>query len=238
MGETLGGEGAFRLTARAADVPGARVVVLRNGTTISEAPGSEVAVDSSRPGAYRVEVRLADKAARAPWILGNPVYVDLPPPPAAAPPDGTSVPLLHAAWRTEHDGASSSELSAESGRPRMTFQLGRGTVSPFAALVAPLPQPAVPFDGLWLDAASDAPMRVSLQFRSRDGSRRWRSSVYVSPDGTRTWVRTSDLIPVGGGEPFDASGAESVLLVVDLVNTLPGHAGRLLVRDIALVAAR
>jgi hypothetical protein len=113
VGETLAGAGTAKLTARAPAADGSRIVVLRNGEVVAEARGGEVATSTSRPGAYRVEVRLADRGARAPWIFSNPIYVDLAPePPAKEQPAVREVAsIMKAGWRTEHDPSSSGTLT-------------------------------------------------------------------------------------------------------------------------------
>ncbi len=241
MGERLDGDGPFRLSARAPALPGARLTVLRNGAVVSETEGSELSVELSGPGAYRAEVRRSGLPSAAPWILGNPIYLDLPPGPApeVGPDPGPAGSLGPGEWRTEHDPSSTAGLSVAGGRPELTFRLGAHAASPFAALVAPVPQQAVPFDRVRLDAVSDSPMRVSVQFRSKDGSARWRKSVYVAAEGGPTWFATADMAPVApDAGPFNPAAAASVLLVVDLVNALPGTSGRLLVRDLSLAPAR
>ena len=119
----------------------------------------------------------------------------------------------------------------------MAFHLGQGE-SAFAALVAPLPHPPA-FDAVLLDLTSASPARLSLQFRSADGSARWRQSVYVSPGSGPLVLRTSDLAPAErAAAPFDPAAADSVLLVVDLVNATHGSTGRIAVRKLELASLR
>jgi hypothetical protein len=241
MGERLAGSGPASLTARAPVLDGSTIVLLRNGTVVSETRGGEVSAMTSAPGAYRVEVRVAGRPSRAPWILSNPIYVDLPPadPPRAVPSAVEVASLVNAQWRTEHDPSSSAALVAESGRTGMTFQLQQSSDSAFAALVAPLPHPSPAFDSVLVEITSASPARISVQFRSADGLARWGRSVYVSPESGPTLLRTEDFVPAERrGRPFDAAAAESVLLVVDLVNSPRGSSGRIVVRNLALARAR
>ena len=237
MGEPIAGAGPVRLIAHAPILAGSTIALLRNGAVVSEGHGGEVSVVTSEPGAYRVEVRLDARPAVAPWILGNPIYVDLPPRPPAIPVAIEAGPLVTGPWRTEHDPSSSATVEAEAGRPAMSFHIGQGG-SAFAALVAPLPHPPA-FDAVLVDLTSASPARISLQFRSADGSARWRQSVYVSPGGGPLVLRTRDLAPAEkGGPPFDPAAADSVLLVVDLVNATHGAAGRIVVRELELARVR
>jgi hypothetical protein len=241
MGETLAGEGQGTLTVRAPAIEGATVVLLRDGRPVAQSPSGELHAVTSGPGAYRVEVRLSDRDARAPWIFSNPIYVDLPSAVALpATPDGVEAAILDRAdWHTEHDPSSVATLLADGELHRMTYRLGQNAASPFAALVSALPRPAPAFDAVVLEASTDVPLRVSVQFRSRDGSARWRKSVYLGPGERRTVLRTSEFVPVErGGRTFEPAGADSVLLVVDLVNSRPGASGQLVLRHLALSSVR
>ena len=84
MGEPLPGAGPARLTARSSVADRSTLLILRNGRVVAESRGGEVTTMTADAGAYRVEVRLADRGSRAPWIFSNPIYVDLP---APAPPE-------------------------------------------------------------------------------------------------------------------------------------------------------
>jgi hypothetical protein len=239
IGGTLEGLGPVTLTARAPTLPGSRLVVLRNGDTVSETAAGQVGLDVSEPGAYRVEVRLPSREAHAPWILSNPIYVGLREPPQSKPPVIERLEIGETAWRSEHDPSSSATVAGQPRRPELRFQLGTEAESPFAALATPLPAGADPFDVVILDVISSAPMRISVQFRSTDGATRWRKSVYVSPAGGPSWVRTSELTAVRApGVPFSPGLAGSVLLVIDLVNAVPGSSGFIRVEDLAFARTR
>jgi hypothetical protein len=245
MGERLAGSGPARLTARVPTLEGSVLVFLRSGlgnaTVVAQTPGGEASALISEPGAYRVELRPAGGGSRPPWILSNPIYIDLPPQASPQPvsPASEIASLAKAEWRTEHDPSSSAAVITVGDRTGMTFRMGQGTVSTFAALVAPLPRPAPVFDAVLIDLASESPARVSVQFRSADGAARWGKSVYVSPEAGTTVLRTADLVPAeAGGRSFDPVAAESVLLVVDLVNSRPGTSGRIIVRNLALARSR
>jgi hypothetical protein len=241
MGEKLPGDGQGTLIVRAPVAVGSAVTLLHNGRTIAESSSGKVSAPTRGPGAYRVEVRLSNRRAQAPWILSNPIYVDLPSTtPTQSQPEFTeSVSLEHAEWHVEHDPSSTATVLSDDQVPGIAFELGRNAVSPFAALVAAVPRPVAPFDAVSLDVTSQAPARISVQFRSNDGSARWRKSVYVGPQTERVLLRTSDFVPVEkGGPDFDAAEAGAILLVVDLVNSLPGSSGRLVVHHLSLARIR
>jgi hypothetical protein len=77
---------------------------------------------------------------------------------------------------------------------------------------------------------------VWVQVRTSDG-RRWGRSYYVDPSGSELDARLAAFRPIGDsatGVP-DPKTLTSILLVVDLTNAEPGHAGRLSVLHSELV---
>ena len=238
MGEEASGQGPVRFEVSAPSVPGSRIVLLREGKEIASSTGGSLRTDAAEPGAYWVEVRVRPDD-RAPWILGNPIYVDLPaaPQPAARAEPIELASLPGAGWRIEKSPQSEAALT---DGPSMTYRLqGNKEDSPFAALVASLPDPAIEFDGVSIDLAASGPGRVSVQLRSGDGHR-WRKSVYVSETATRTIVPVAELLPAEQGTTARASAgaARSLLLVIDQTNTVPGASGTLTVRAASLVRLR
>jgi hypothetical protein len=80
-------------------------------------------------------------------------------------------------------------------------------------------------------------MRVSVQVRlPGDGGRRWRRSIYVDQ------TPRSLVIPLQDFEPVDVrttrrpivTPIQSLLVVVDTVNTAPGTSGTLWLSNVAL----
>ena len=239
MGEPAKGDGPTTVRARVPGTDGLSLVLLRNGVAVHSQSGSSLSTTVTEAGEYRVEARLTGRANAAPWILSNPIYVDLPTPDVTTPvaPASTEVlPLLGGEWRTEHDPASAANLEKGGGAAAMSYHLAADRIaSQFAALVVPVPAGAPPFDALLVDLASSRQARVSIQLRSVDGVARWYRSAYVPPEGRSLALPVSSLLPVERGTPdFDPRRVGSILLVVDLVNATPGTAGRLVVRNIAL----
>ena len=116
----------------------------------------------------------------------------------------------------------------------MTYRLDPAQQSPFAALVVPLPSGA-PFDAVSVAMDSDRPARVSLQFRSADGSDRWRASFVAPTSGDPIVLTAADFVPVTPtARPFSGSAAASLLLVADLVNFTPGSSGRFVLTHLTL----
>ncbi|MEO7275393.1 MAG: CehA/McbA family metallohydrolase [Vicinamibacterales bacterium] len=235
MGETLTGTGPATLRIRTARLSDSDLVILRNGSEISRSDRGDADVTVSQPGAYRVEIRQRGAAGAAPWILTNPIYIDLQAAPAAPRTTFTAMSsLMDGDWRTEHDPASQAALIRTGSEVGMTYRLDPAQQSPFAALVVPIERGRA-FNGVSLTLSSKMPARVSLQFRSADGSERWRSSVVASVASEPVTLRLSDFVPVGTtARPLDDSVASSLLLVADLVNFLPGSQGGIVVHQLSL----
>lgn len=72
-------------------------------------------------------------------------------------------------------------------------------------------------------------MRLSVQLRVPDGPERgrWHRSVYLSPLPSQVSIPIREMTPVdvSPGVPLARDRVDSLLLVVDTVNTAPGTAG-------------
>jgi hypothetical protein len=206
---------------------------------------------AGKPGAYRVEVRLAHAPGDppVPWLVSNAVFVG---PEPGAPRTEHQAPNVepaariepaapntqHAAsfpWRIEKDPASSATLGTADHSVELEYRLADGARhSQFVALATDVRFQA--FNGIWLGLESDRPSRVSVQVRASDG-RRWGRSYYVDPAGSEINARLGTMRPIGEnatGVP-SPNVVTSILLVVDLTNAVPGQAGRLSVVHSELV---
>jgi hypothetical protein len=240
MGGRLGGDGPVTFAIGTPRIDGASVVLLRNSNPVAEGAAGTSSIVRDEAGAYRVEVRLPG-GGQVPWILGNPIYVGvgketIPDETPAAGGESVVVSLAGSDWHVEHSPMTLATLVHEGQQTGMTFTLPQGKEgSEFAALAATLPSPLPAFDDIRLDVTSAEAARLSVQLRSAAGDR-WRASFVASPEPHPILISTRDLVPAEkGGPAFDPSNAASILLVVDLVNSRPGTAGRILIRDLALV---
>jgi hypothetical protein len=189
------------------------------------------------PGAYRAEVRIpgAPGDPPIPWVVTSTIHVGIPSAGTPAAPTPPLVPALPVAvstgpWRIEHAPASlATAFSAGSDLTQFTYRLDTiASGSPYAALVWPMQIPAAA-TAIQFTAQADRPMRVSVQLRMPGGSGglRWRRSVYIDTVERALTIELDDFRPVEGGtrrEP-DISRIDSILFVVDTVNTDPGGAG-------------
>jgi hypothetical protein len=231
--------GTVEFDVRAAAPQDGRIVLLHDGREVASAAAPRLQQQlPPRPGAYRVEVHVpgAPGSPPVPWILSSPIYVGLRPadlPPVAY---GPAVPITNQDWGFEHAELSSGVLSESPDGVELTYTLGGEGTSPFAALAHRV---SVPADAraLSFSARADRPMRVSVQLRSPAGGgegQRWGRSVFLDStdrhitlplDEFRAVADTNTVIP--------RDRIDSLLLVVDSVNTDPGAMGRVFVGGFA-----
>ncbi|MCC7007840.1 MAG: CehA/McbA family metallohydrolase [Acidobacteria bacterium] len=220
--------------------PGARIAILRQGRLVAQGVGSVEHTDAT-PGVYRVEVSLPGRSA--PWLVSNPIVIAAPIPPNQAPeptPDGevVSLSLDPSVWTVEREPSSAGTVAREPMGLRFTFSLGPGTPrGQYAALVRSVPAD-IGIDRIEFVASADRPMRVSVQIRTPDalGGQRWRRSVFV--DRIPRPIR----VPLEEFEPADAptsrrpvvARVQSLLFVVDTLNTLTGASGTLRISDVGV----
>jgi hypothetical protein len=241
-------DGAVR--ASVGGVPAARITLFRDGDEIDANSGEELSVPAIA-GVYRVEVQVpgAFGDPAVPWIVSNPIYVGRPdaPPPAPAPRPVTLTEIQYGdgpldRWGIETSPASKAvtdlvklEKGTELG---VRYALGGATSSAAYAAVRMTAGNTLPqFDRITFTARADRPMRVSVQLRAPGSTplgERWQRSVYVDPMPRTITVYFDDLRPAGPTRtehpPLDA--VDSVLFVVDTVNTPLGGNGRLWLDDV------
>jgi len=242
MGGRMPAGSGIRMRASVTDVPVARVVLLRQGRPIAQGTGS-VRLDDAVPGPYRVEVTLPGR--EMPWMTSNPIVLtdgqESPVVVPAAETEGrATVPMSvdAAHWRIEREASSTGSVTQDGRALQFSFSLGPGTPQgQYAAIASPV-APELGVERIRLTARAARPMRVSVQVRTPDalGGQRWRHSVYLD-----TNERTADLA-LEDFQPADApttrrpvvAQVQSLLFVVDTLNTLPGSAGTVWITDLAL----
>ena len=189
------GAAARRHERPAAD---ARCVLLRDGEVVgrSRRPGARVDGRPARrlPGRGARAGR-ARRCRRCPGCVSNPIYVGRREParPTRCRAAGGSPPRVAGGHLAHREGRA---LDRDGPRRRpagglirhtLRYQLGRGGISPFVALVTDEVGAMHDATRLAFRAAADRPMRLSVQVRLVDGAveRRWQRSVYLSPDAAR-----------------------------------------------------
>jgi hypothetical protein len=228
------------IEARATMPRGSEIVLVQAGRELARSSGALRYDVGPHEGAFRIEVRLpgAPGAPPIPWIVSNPIYVGARfATTRTEGPAGPTEPVAPARispfpWRIEKDPSSSGILRSSDHRVALQYKLGDGPRrSQFVALASDITGGVGRID---LALAADRPSRVSVQVRTADG-RRWGRSFYVDPSGTRIHAALRDLRPLAEAGSLDATSVTSILLVIDLTNAAPGHAGTLEVLSSALV---
>jgi hypothetical protein len=206
-------------------------------------------IDIGSRGAYRVEVSLPGAPGQPPipWLLSNPIYVGERPTlttPAAVPRasnfevrygDGPA-----AGWTIETSAASKAALDVVAMERGTQLALryaigGAASESPYAAFVLPADASIAQYDRLIFTGRADRPTRVSVQLRQPDSAdgQRWHRSVLMDTEPKEITVFFNDLRPIGGAAPQPAlTAVDSILFVLDTVNTRLGGNGRIWIDDV------
>jgi hypothetical protein len=250
--------GAIELRARVGAPAGARLVILHEGAEVAGSTTGAVTATVSRSGAYRVEVYLPrDQGRRVPWLLSNPIYVDVDDRYAAGVPlhgaatdggpEGDDVRAVAsladtASWSIETSPGSTLELEparSPDGREgvRLFYTLAGGApAGQYVALRLPAPGALAEWSHLGLHTSADRDARVWVQLR-RPGlpeGERWGRSVAVRAGRHAEWLPLEEFRPLGivlqADVPVEA--VEDLLIVVDTVNTAPGTSGSFTLWDV------
>jgi hypothetical protein len=143
-------------------------------------------------------------------------------------------------WTIEKSQASDAAMQTIGALPGSQLLLrfalsGTATDSPHAAFVMPATPAIATFERLLFNARADRPMRLSVQLRSPGGEgERWRRSVYLDQTPRMVDLAFADFRPVNAASatPADLTKVDSVLFVVDTVNTKIGSNGQIQIDDI------
>ena len=229
-------------------------VLIGNGEVVHSTLGTTLdyqVPDTPTTTAYRVEVRLPGAPGNppVPWIVSNPIYLGRGiGGPAADPPPAkpTSFAVQYGdgpatGWTVEHSAASLGaldEIPAVKGQQlSLRYALGgTASASPFTAFVMPAGPDLAAFDRLIFTGRSDHPVRVSVQVRApgNGAGQRWHRSVYLQQEPREITVFFSDMLPRGttAAPRPTLANVESILFVLDTVNTPLGGNGTLWLDDI------
>ncbi len=219
-----------------------RLVVKRDGLVVSDARERSVSVETAAPGVYRAEVYLPEHPLLhpgVPWIVSNPIFIDVEFQPLVPPPrecvDIETIPL--AQLQVEADDESETEWDVTATGGELRYQLSQTTpdkVDRWVALALRRPLTLSKWNGFFIEAESDEPMRYWLEVRA--GYRSYQTSVAVGPDRpNRISLPFSEFYKVFGkrtGLPEER--IDSLFLTVSTSNTRTGFSSRLVVRKLGL----
>jgi len=250
----LSGPVTLRVDVQAPDT--ARIELIKDGGLLQTTAGTmlEQVVDAAA-AVYRVEIVLPGGPGEppVPWIVSNPIYVgrdatdaaplDTRPPTSRFAVQYESGPAT--GWAVETSEASLGALDvvpAVSGTQlSLRYALG-GTMasSPFTAFIMPAGSALAAHDRLMFTAWADRPMRLSVQLREPaqevgvEAGERWHRSVYLDSTARDVTVYFDDMTPRGlTSLPRPTlANVESVLFVVDTVNTSLGGNGSIWMDDV------
>ena len=249
LGEQLVTGGPATLRARMSAPPGTTLVLLRNGSRLTTAQGDLELSVAPEPAVYRLEAYLT--SGTIPWMVSNPIYVG----PGYAPrvhvahnPPLARIPAQIAEAKSESGAGDTSaitfmtaqsETRAGEAPAAWTFALSPGPArGQFAALQIPINGGLAAFDRVRFMVASDRPLRVWAQLRGTVGTtERWGRTFYTSPQAAMVDLRLEDFQPIGpnAGPKPPLDRVDSLLFVVDTLNTLPGGKGTITISDVAFV---
>ena len=230
--------------------PDALIQLFRDGVRTNESRGAlkhETQIGAF--GAYRVEVLLPGAPGQPPipWLLSNPVYVGTRSAPAATPPPApaSKFDVQYAngpatGWTAVTSPSSKAALDVVStvDGTQLGFRYaigGSASASPYAALVFQPVRSLAEHDRLVFTARADRPTRVSVQLREPRNGERWHRSVFIDAEPREIAVAFNDLRLIEGTRPSPAlEEVDSIMFVLDTINTALGGSGRIWLDDVKL----
>ena len=231
----------------------ARIELLKDGVVAAVATGAQLehVADRAAPGVYRVEVSLPGAPGQppVPWIVSNPIYVgrDSTRANPATPRRPASRFLTKygdgeaAGWTvaTSPDSRAALDVVRAARGTELVLRYalgGAASASPYAAFTLAAGTALAEYNRIVFTARADRPMRLSIQLREPIGElgERWRRSVFLDTMPREVTVHFDDLKPAGvtTRDRPTLANVDSVLFVVDTVNTPLGGSGRIWIDDV------
>lgn len=256
MGESIPIDGDVLLHASVAGPRGTTIVLLRNGQRVHEATDGPLDMNGGTdPGVYRVEVYTAKGPGnpRVPWMVSNPIYVGVALTPANS--ESAGEPLSRIPARTAEAAAEKGPKDTSvvravqvdagdrtfAGDPGInwSFALSAGTAAgQFAAVAIPVSEGLAAFDRVRFRVSAAAPMRLWVQLRAPVGNtERWGRTFYADAGSRIVDLPFSTFAPIGVTSSPQAPLArvDSLLFVVDTLNSLPGSQGTVTISEVGFV---
>ena len=209
-----------------------RIVLKEHGQVVAETR-TGMLTHPARRGVYRVEVYLEDHALLAPdvpWILSNPIRIDLASASRAraVAPCETRQPFGLQAIRLEMDPVSTGVLAREGDGLTLDYHLARSLPDDpqrWVALALRVPRDLTGSTGLYLDAEADRPMRYLVDVRTAGAI--YHASALVDAR-RRAVVPWREFYPFGEvTSPIPLNAIESVFIQVTDATTRTDFDARL-----------
>ena len=257
IGDDLPIEGDVQLVASVKAPPQTTLVLLKNGERVHAVTDGRLEMNGGRDAAvYRIEAYVRDSPGGppVPWILSNPIYAGLtraaapgssadPAPASRIPAQVPEATLASGRGDRSELGPSPLEPSVRqmAGEPPIawSFALSPGTpAGQFAAIQIPITGGLAAFDRVQFRVSSPKPLRAWVQLRAPVGNtERWGSTFYADSETRLIDVPLGAFRPIGvtssAQPPLDR--VDSLLFVVDTMNSLPGATGSMVLSEIAFV---
>ncbi len=255
MGDTLAISAGVTLRARISGPPGTTLVMLRNGQRVRDAVAMELEVTASESGVYRVEAHVpgAPGTPAVPWLLSNPIYVGLVRSLAAVDPPAepvSRIPGRTAEVTIEKGARDLSELVEApvddardrrfAGEPPIGWRFGLSPGAPagqFAAVQLPTIGGLGGVDRVRFIVRAAAPIRAWIQLRAGGETERWGMTFHADSTTRMVDLPLSGFRPIGttssAAPPLDR--VDSLLFVVDTLNSRPGATGAMTISEVAFV---
>ncbi|HYE87618.1 MAG TPA: CehA/McbA family metallohydrolase [Vicinamibacterales bacterium] len=256
VGDALPIEGDVRLRASVNAPPGTTLVLLKNGQRVHEVTDRVLETSGgNQPAVYRVEAYTAGAPGQppVPWLVSNPIYAGLPSPisRAVAVQPVSRIPARTGEAAAEWGAKDTSTVRAgEPSDPRArtfagdpavdwTFALSPGIpVGQFAAVAVPVTGGLAAFDRVRFRVSASKPMRVWVQLRAPVGNtERWGATFYAGtePELIDKAFEEFRAIGVTSSPRAPLDRVDTLLFVVDTLNTLPGTHGSMTIFDVGFV---
>lgn len=235
-------DGRVSFVARSNAPSGGVIVLRKDGRVVQQHPLPELKFDSRDEGTYRVEIYLSHAPGNppVPWIVSNPIYLR---------PSGWGIVspvtlsdttdargIQGGPWHMEKDDGSDARVAhrdAPKGPVEFTYRLADGERrGQYTALGISVGNALTDRTRIRFRAQASQPMRISVQARRPRSGERWQRSIYLDTESRDVGVPFTDMRPIDSGGRFDPSLVDTILFVVDTVNTMPGTGGHFSISDL------
>jgi len=251
-GERLAISGPVSLRVRSNAPSGFVTTVWRGSEPVAERTERDFTIDAPEGSAiYRATIRDPNRPSAPPWVISNPIYVQVPAP--AAPverrgPAATRLSLFDgqstAGWTKESDTISVSAIDAVQMVTGMELRLryglsGGSAVGQYSGAAVETTRGVRDYDRIAFNIRAEHPMRVSIQVRAEVPNappERWQRSIYIDSTDRERSIAFDDMRPVGvthSPRPIPEN-VRAIMFIVDTANNKPGASGRIWIKNVRL----